>query len=243
MRRWNGWGEDSISPAVPPHAARFLEAAIGPGRATRSASLEDACARLERDRPSRLANRPGLHPLVSTRAEDRIRCGVGQSLGDWIGLRFGDVRRVADGVARPDTSGQVRELLQWAAQHDVVLIPCGGATSVAGHLMPPAGDRASVILDMRRMNALLELDEVSQLARFQAGVIGPDIEAALGPRGFMLGHFRQSFEYASLGGWIASRSSGQQSLRYGRIEQLFAGGTVETPRSTLTIPAFPASAA
>jgi alkyldihydroxyacetonephosphate synthase len=243
MRRRNGWGDDSISTAVPAEAMAFLAATVGPGTPGRSATLEDVCTRLDREHPSRLARLPDLHPLISTRAEDRIRFGVGQSLGDWIGLRSGDVGRITDGIARPATSAQVRELLAWAAERDVVLIPCGGATSVAGHLMPPAGERACLTLDMRRMNALLELDEVSQLARFQAGVIGPDIEAALRPRGFMLGHFPQSFEYASLGGWIASRSSGQQSLRYGRIEQLFAGGTVETPRGTLSIPPFPASAA
>ena len=243
MRRWNGWGDDSISTAVPADATDFLTGTVGPGTPSRSATLEEVCARLDREHPSRLAGRPDLHPLVSTRAEDRVRFGIGQSLGDWIGLRFGDVGRITDGIARPGTSAEVRELLRWAAERDVVLIPCGGATSVAGHLAPPAGERPCLTLDMRGMNALLELDEVSQLARFQAGVVGPDIEAALRPRGYMLGHFPQSFEYASLGGWIASRSSGQQSLRYGRIEQLYAGGTVETPRGTLSIPPFPASAA
>jgi alkyldihydroxyacetonephosphate synthase len=172
-----------------------------------------------------------------------VRHGVGQSLGDWIGLRFGGLGRIADGIARPERTEQVRELLAWARDHDVVLIARGGGTSVAGHLIPPATARASVILDMRSLNALLELDETSQLARFQAGVTGPDLEARLEPKGFMLGHFPQSFEYASLGGWIATRSSGQQSLRYGRIEQLFAGGTVETPLGALAIPPFPASAA
>lgn len=243
MRRWNGWGDDSITAAVPATALSFLEQKIGPGSATRSATLEEVCSRLEQAHPSRLAGRPGLHPLISTRSEDRVRGGIGQSLGDWIGLRFGDVGRVADGIARPESSEQVRELLQWAGRHDVVIIPCGGATSVAGHLLPPAGERACVILDMRRMSALLHLDEVSQLARFEAGVTGPGIDAALRPHGFLLGHFPQSYDYASLGGWIASRSSGQQSLRYGRIEQLFAGGTVETPRGTLSLPPFPASAA
>lgn len=243
MRRWNGWGDDSISTAVPAEAMAFLTETVGPGTPGPSATLEETCARLDREHPSRLARHADLHPLISTRAEDRIRFGVGQSLGDWIGLRFGETGRITDGVARPESSAQVRELLEWAARHETVLIPCGGATSVAGHLMPPAGERPCLTLDMRRMSALLELDEVSQLARFQAGVTGPDLEAALRPRGFMLGHFPQSFEYASLGGWIASRSSGQQSLRYGRIEQLFAGGTVETPRGPLVIPPFPASAA
>jgi alkyldihydroxyacetonephosphate synthase len=93
------------------------------------------------------------------------------------------------------------------------------------------------------MRALVSLDCESQLATFGAGVAGPDLEAQLRAQGYTLGHFPQSFEYSTLGGWIATRSSGQQSLRYGRIEQLFAGGRVETPAGTLEIVPFPASAA
>jgi alkyldihydroxyacetonephosphate synthase len=243
MRRWNGWGDDGISAVLPQEADAFLRGTIGAGSAPRDATLDEVCARIESEQPSRLAASGSLPPLISTRAEDRLRCGVGQSMGDWIRLRFGDTGRLTDGVAWPETGGQVRELLGWAERHGVVLIPCGGATSVAGHLAPPAGNRPCLTLDMRRMNGLLEIDETSQLARFQAGVTGPDLEAALRARGFMLGHFPQSFDYATLGGWIATRSSGQQSLRYGRIEQLFAGGVVETPRGTLAIPPFAASAA
>jgi alkyldihydroxyacetonephosphate synthase len=243
MRRWNGWGDDTIIATLPAGATEFLCEAIGPGTAPRDATLDEVCARIDREQPSRLTGSQPLHPLISTRAEDRLRSGVGHSLGDWIRLRFGDIGRLTDGIAWPENGAQVRELLAWAEQRGAVLIPCGGATSVVGHLAPPTGDRPCLTLDMRRMSALLEFDEISQLARFQAGVTGPDLEAELRARGFVLGHFPQSFEYATLGGWIASRSSGQQSLRYGRIEQLFAGGTVETPRGTLTIPPFAASAA
>jgi alkyldihydroxyacetonephosphate synthase len=243
MRRWNGWGDDAITKSLPQEAVAFLSERIGPGTPPRDATIEEVCSRLDREQPSRLARISSLHPLISVRAEDRVRHGVGQSLGDWIGLRFGGLGPVADGVARPEHTDQVRELLAWAVKHEVVLIARGGGTSVAGHLMPPATTRAAVILDMRNLNALLEFDETSQLARFEAGVTGPELEARLAPKGFMLGHFPQSFEYASLGGWIATRSSGQQSLRYGRIEQLFAGGTVETPLGALAIPPFPASAA
>ena len=81
------------------------------------------------------------------------------------------------------------------------------------------------------------------LATFGAGVTGPDLEAQLRAHGYTLGHFPQSFEYSTLGGWVVTRSSGQQSLRYGRIEQLFAGGRIETPQGRLEIPTFPASAA
>jgi alkyldihydroxyacetonephosphate synthase len=96
---------------------------------------------------------------------------------------------------------------------------------------------------MSRLRALVALDREAQLATFGAGVAGPDLEAQLRAHGYTLGHFPQSFEYSTLGGWVATRSSGQQSLRYGRIEQLFAGGRVETPAGTLEIPTFPASAA
>lgn len=246
MRRWNGWGDDTIKGELKPEASEFLATAVGTATAPADATLADVCACIDREQVSRLradgAN--DLHPLISTRAEDRLRSGFGQSLGDWLRLRHGRIGRLTDGVAFPETTQQVRALLDWATQAEVIVIPCGGATSVAGHLSPsPHDDRPVLTLNMSRLRALIELDETSQLARFQAGVAGPDLEAQLRARGYMLGHFPQSFEYATLGGWITTRSSGQQSLRYGRIEQLFAGGTVETPIGTLTIPAFPASAA
>ncbi len=96
---------------------------------------------------------------------------------------------------------------------------------------------------MGRMNQLLHLDEQSQIATFGAGTTGPMVEAQLLARGYTLGHFPQSFELSTLGGWVASRSSGQQSLRYGRIEQLFAGGNMETFDGSLDVPTFPASSA
>lgn len=240
MRRWNGWGDDTINGTLPEGADAFLREAIGPGTAPRDAVLGEVCARIDASMPSRLP----AHPLVSTAAEARLRSGMGQSLGDWLALRFGQIPRLTDGVAYPESNAQVRELMAWAAQVGAIVIPCGGATSVVGHLAPPANDPRPVLtIDLRRLRTLLDLDETSLLARFQAGVAGPDLEAQLRARGYMLGHFPQSFEYATLGGWIATRSSGQQSLRYGRIEQLFAGGTLETPTGTLNIPAFPASAA
>ena len=93
------------------------------------------------------------------------------------------------------------------------------------------------------MNRLIELDRRSLLATFEAGVCGPDLEARLRAQGFTLGHYPQSFEYSTLGGWVSTRSSGQQSLRYGRIEKMFAGGRLETPLGELILPTFPASAA
>jgi alkyldihydroxyacetonephosphate synthase len=106
-----------------------------------------------------------------------------------------------------------------------------------------ASDQPVLTISLSRLTRFIELDREAQLARFGAGIAGPDLEAQLRAQGYTLGHFPQSFEYSTLGGWIATRSSGQQSLRYGRIEQLFAGGRIETPGGTLVIPTFPASAA
>ncbi|MEJ6004951.1 FAD-binding oxidoreductase [Paucibacter sp. AS339] len=237
MRRWNGWGDEGVASALNEGALDFLHAQVGLAEVPQDAALAAALAQIP---PSRLPAHPGL----DTSAEARLRASFGQSLGDWLRLRFGRVGPVSDGVVWPESSAQVREWLDWAAQVGALVIPCGGATSVVGHLTPPAGDARPVLtLMLGRMRSLLSLDPLAQLARFEAGVLGPDLEAQLRARGWMLGHYPQSFEYASLGGWVVTRSSGQQSARYGRIEAMFAGGRLETPQGTLELPTFPASAA
>jgi alkyldihydroxyacetonephosphate synthase len=236
MRRWNGWGDDEEVFPVPPAAARFLEERVGPGRAALSAALADVVAAVP---PSRLP----CHALVDRAAEPRVRHARGQGLPDWIATRSGRLAPVPDGVAHPATREDVRTLLRFAADAAVRLIPYGGGTSVVGHVNPVRGDAPVLTVSLARLNALTHFDETSLLATFGAGAAGPDIEAQLRARGFTLGHFPQSFEFSTLGGWIATRSSGQQSLGYGRIERLFAGGHLEAPAGELELPAFPASAA
>ncbi len=114
---------------------------------------------------------------------------------------------------------------------------------MVGHLNVPGGERPVLNISLERMNRLLDLDETSLLARFGAGTPGPQVEAQLAQRGYMLGHFPQSYEYSTVGGWVVTRSSGQQSLRYGRIENLFAAGRLATPRGELQVGGFPASSA
>jgi len=114
---------------------------------------------------------------------------------------------------------------------------------VVGHINPLPGDAPVLTLDMSRLNRLLDWDETSHLATFEAGASGPEIEKQLNTHGCTLGHFPQSFELSTLGGWVVTRSSGQQSYHYGRIENLFAGGHVETPIGALDLPVHPASAA
>ena len=236
-RRWNGWGDAAVNEPLKPEAQAFLAQSIGPGTPMEDASFVGALAQVE-FQPSRLPP----HPLVDTGAETRLRASFGQSMHDWLRLRFGVVGRVTDGVAFPTSAAEVRTLLEWARLHGVQVLPSGGATSVAGHLTP-VGAAPVLTLNMGRMMRLLDLDPVAQLARFEAGVAGPDLEAQLRAHGFTLGHFPQSWELSTLGGWVVTRSSGQQSARYGRIEQLFAGGTLQTPEREWVLPTFPASAA
>ncbi|WP_160287740.1 FAD-binding oxidoreductase [Pseudomonas knackmussii] len=236
MRRWNGWGEETTAMELPAAGREFLAEAIGPGMTLADASLEAVLAKVP---ASRLAE----HPLVIREAHDRLMHARGQSLADWLAMREGEFGLFPDGVAYPQSAEQIRELMRYAEAQDCLLIPYGGGTSVAGHINPPASDKPVLTVSLAHMNRLLELDEESLVATFGPGANGPQVESQLRARGYTLGHFPQSWELSTLGGWVASRSSGQQSLRYGRIEQLFAGGTLETFAGSLEIPTFPASSA
>lgn len=236
MRRWNGWGDSANEYPLKPSGLTFLQSRLGSATPLQDVELASVVAQVP---DSRLA----AHPLIQTGAEIRVRHARGQSLPDWLAMRSGDFGHFPDGVAEPENSDQVRELLDWAAGQDIIVIPYGGGTSVAGHINPQASDKPILTLSLARMNTLLDLDHESQIATFGAGTPGPLVEQQLKEKGYTLGHFPQSWELSTVGGWVASRSSGQQSMRYGRIEQMFAGGRVETPRGTLEIPAIPASSA
>ncbi|MDH4872584.1 FAD-binding oxidoreductase [Pseudomonas sp. BN515] len=236
MRRWNGWGDEATVVELPANGAMFLAERISEGQPLPDAELEQVLARVP-------ASRLAPHPLITLDAETRVRHARGQSLPDWLAMREGDFGLFPDGVAFPETPEQIRQLLALAVERDLVLIPYGGGTSVAGHINPQAGERPVLTVSLERMSRLLELDEDSQIATFGPGASGPQVESQLRARGYTLGHFPQSWELSTLGGWVASRSSGQQSLRYGRIEQLFAGGTLETFAGPMELPTFPASAA
>ena len=239
-RRWNGWGDPAITAPLPAEALAFLQERVGPGTPAPDAPLTRVLGGIAA-RPGRLPADPAALG-ISTDPEDRLRASSGQSAEDWLRLRFGEPAAVVDGVVAPESPAEVRAVLAWAGTAGVQVLPCGGATSVCGHLRP-AGSAPVIGLQMHRLTRLRELDAQAQLATFEAGVAGPQLEAQLRPHGFTLGHFPQSFDYSTLGGWVVTRSSGQQSARYGRIEQLFAGGRLQTPTGEWVLPTFPASAA
>ncbi|MFY0570732.1 FAD-binding oxidoreductase [Archangium lansingense] len=235
MRRWNGWGDTAVSYPLPDSAAAVLTQRVGPGIPPRDASLAEVLASVP---PSRLPP----HPLVSTEPEVRLRHARGQSFPDLIVMRSGRVPAFPDGVAFPRNSEEVRALFSYARDAGARLIPYGGGTSVVGHVNVAPGDAPVLTVSLEHLQQLHSLSEEDRLATFGAGVSGPQLEDALRARGYTLGHFPQSFELSTLGGWIVTRSRGQQSLGYGRIENLFTGGRLESPAGTVVLPSFPASA-
>ncbi len=236
MRRWNGWGDVNFSMETPASGLQFLKNKIKPGYVLADIELSDVCQMVP---TSRLPE----HSLISLKAEDRVRHARGQSLPDWLAMRSGDFEVFPDGVAFPESTEQVQELMALAYAKNFDVIPYGGGTSVAGHINPLVSERPVLTIDMARLNQMVDLNEESQIATFGAGTPGPQVEAHLRAKGYTLGHFPQSWELSTIGGWVASRSSGQQSLRYGRIEQMFAGGVMVTPQGNLKVPTIPASSA
>ncbi len=236
MQRWNGWGNVGINVVLPSQGLKLLKDLIGRGRVWPDYPLEKYIEQMPESRLTR-------HPLISIDPKSRLDHAHGQSLPDWIGLRGGTLPRFPDGVAQPVNFQEVQQLLKLCAEQNVIVIPYGGGTSVVGQLAVPATDRPVLSLSLERLNRLIRIESDNRLAVFEAGIRGPQIEQQLNAGGFTLGHFPQSFEYSSLGGWVATRSSGQQSAYYGRIEDLFAGGEVLTPRGPLIFKPFPASAA
>lgn len=236
MRRWNGWGDDGLDFPLEDHAREFLVGRIGEGTPPQDAELSAVLASVP---ASRLEGEAGLN----TDPQIRLRHAHGESFPDLLALRSGRCGPYPEAVAFPENHDEVVALVSKAKDKGWKLLPYGGGTSVVGHLTLPGGGPPVVCVNMSRMNRLLDLDETSRIATMGAGVAGPDLEAQLSAKGYVLGHFPQSFEYSTLGGWVVTRSSGQQSLRYGRIEQLFAGGRLAAPAGEMDIPVIPASSA
>jgi alkyldihydroxyacetonephosphate synthase len=239
--KWWGWGleELSFSHADKPGFGPYLKEHIGldPDRiAQRPVAFESL------DIPAPVlgdALRAALAAAVgadgiSTDPMDRVVHARGKSLRDLMRQRRGDLGRVPDVVVRPADEAQVQAVLAAALEADAVLIPFGGGSSISGSLEAPAAEERTVIsVDMARLDRVLSLDETSRLARVQAGVFGPHLEQQLGARGFSLGHFPDSFTHSTLGGWIATRSSGMQSDRYGDVADLTRAVRVVTPAGVL----------
>jgi alkyldihydroxyacetonephosphate synthase len=171
---------------------------------------------------------------VSLDALDRVVHGRGKSLRDLVRQRHGQFERLPDAVVAPADETEVAAVMRAALDADAVVIPYGGGTSISGSLEPPADETRPVIsIALQRLDRVVEIDDVARLARVQAGIYGPELERQLGERGWTFGHFPDSFTHSTLGGWIATRSSGMQSDRYGDISDLTRAVRVVTPAGLL----------
>jgi alkyldihydroxyacetonephosphate synthase len=240
---WDAWGDE---PARLPAGARALVSTVLPGKAhpvPRRARPALTPSRLTDEDLAALGDLLGA--VHATRDDDaRLLHLGGKSTPDLLARRLGDPQVAPDAVASPASHDEVLAVLRLCAARSIAVVPFGGGTSVVGGVAPErGGHRAVVALDLSRTAALLALDETSLLATFGAGTTGPQAEELLAARGYTVGHFPQSFRYASIGGFAATRSSGQASRGYGRFDDLVHALRVATPAGDLELGRAPASAA
>ena len=247
MMKWDAWGDPEQAKPLSEGIRNLLTQALGVGDVPLP-ELEPEQVKL---RPSALspADRDALADIVGAKncgvddAARLLRAG-GKSTLDLLRRRDPGVQDAPDAVLLPGDEDEVADILRLCGQRSIAVIPFGGGTSVVGGLDPLRGQFKAVIsLDLRRLNELHHLDEVSGEAELGAGVTGPDAERLLGERGFSLGHFPQSFQFATIGGFAATRSSGQDSAGYGRFNDMVRGLRAITPAGVLDLGRAPESAA
>ncbi len=226
--QWWRWGDRhrSFPPARAERVRRYLSERLQTGTSLAPPPVAQGPIPPSILRESRLKGLPGF----SVDPEDRLRHSVGRSYYDLLAARRGSVEHLTEAVVTPRTNEEVETVLRTAEAEDLAVIPWGGGTSVVGGVTPLKGEhRAAVTLSLERMSAPLWVDASSRLARFECGILGPALETHLAGHGLTLGHYPQSFEFSTLGGWIASRSSGQSSSLYGDLAHNVRGLKVVTP--------------
>jgi alkyldihydroxyacetonephosphate synthase len=246
--RWWGWGEDGHPVSLPEPAAAMLRDELGADMSVRHehVALEEVRVpdpRLPGSVRARLEDAVGAEHVLDDRAA-RVGHAAGRSYPDLVRLRSGDASRAPDVVVVPGTADEVRAMLEACSEARVAVVPFGGGTSVVGGVEPFSdGFDGAVALDLRRLDRVLDVDRASLTATLEAGLLGPEAERRLGEQGVTLGHFPQSFEYSTVGGWVATRSAGQASSGYGRIDELVEGLRLVAPAGEVRRRAVPASAA
>ena len=246
--RWWGWGEDGADVELPDAGAALLGEEIGFDPAIRRRPVAEPEVRLpepqlpEATREA-LARAVGAEHVLDDRST-RLGHAAGRSYPDLIRLRSGDGASAPDAVVLPGSAAEVKAVLEACGKERVAVVPFGGGTSVVGGVEPLRDGFAAVVsLDLGRLNRVVSVDRMSLTATLEAGLRGPDAERALGQEGLTLGHHPQSFEYSTVGGWVATRSAGQASTGYGRIDEIVEGLRLVAPAGELDTRALPASAA
>ena len=245
--KWWGWGVEGVSfhhenkPAFRPFVINAIDLDVNtPPIAPMSLNDLSVPAPMISDQLlAELIDAVGAENAVKDDL-DRLVHTYGKSLRDLLRIRAGDIPRVPDAVVYPGNEAEVQLIVDRAVAADAVIIPYGGGSNISGSLHAPEDETRTVIsADLGRLNQVIDIDEDSGLARIQAGAQGPDLEEQLGKRGWTLGHFPDSFTHSTLGGWVATRSSGMQSDKYGDISDIARGMRVVMPGKVLEVRPLP----
>ena len=181
-------------------------------------------------RASRLKKPGGFGDLFTDEKYERVSRALGKAYRDVVRGFRGEFENPPDLVALPRDESEIEAVLSWCEAEGAAVIPFGGGTSVVGGVEGRLGERPFVTLDLRRLDRVLEVDAESLAARIQAGATGPGLEEQLREHGLTLRHFPQSFEYSTLGGWIATRAGGHFATLYTHIDDLVESVRAITPR-------------
>jgi alkyldihydroxyacetonephosphate synthase len=242
VTRWWGWGDPTKSPELDAEALSMLRTVVGSAEPAERVLLEEVGIPKPQSLPASIADAVGDHAVLNGR-EHRIRRAAGQSYPDLWKLRSGTLGEAPDAVVLPEDPAQVARVLEVCSAEGIAVVPFGGGTSVVGGVAPHTGKHSRAIaLDLHRLRGV-DVDEHSLTATLGSGLRGPEVEAALGERGLTLGHFPQSFEYATVGGFAATRSAGQASSGYGRFDELVTSIGMLAPAGELHTLATPHTAA
>jgi alkyldihydroxyacetonephosphate synthase len=241
--KWWGWGDPAVQPELDEAALATLRERVGELSPTAPlAELGGFELPAPEPLPPALVEAVGEENVFAG-AEDRIRHAAGCGYVDLARLRSGHLEAAPDAVLLPADSEAVKRVLRLCGKEGVAVVPFGGGTSVVGGVEPLRGSHGRLIsLDLARLREV-EVDGRSLTARLGAGLRGPEAEAALAPHGVVLGHYPQSFEYATIGGFAATRSAGQASSGYGRFDALVSSVRLIAPAGDLRTLETPHSAA
>jgi alkyldihydroxyacetonephosphate synthase len=188
-----------------------------------------------------------LGRLIQVRTDDdaRVALSLGKSYPDLYAARTRELDQVCDAVVTPASEDELATIVSWLAEQDVAGVPVGGGTSVVGGIeaLGRSAEQPVVAIDLSALAACIDVDAASSTATFQAGITGPELEEVLRRYHLTLGHVPQSFQRSTLGGWIAARSAGQQSLYFGKIERMVAALDMHAPAGKVSIDHLPAHGA
>jgi alkyldihydroxyacetonephosphate synthase len=241
--KWWGWGDPTVEPTLDAEALGVLRDRIGdlePWPLARE--LGDVELPAAEPLPQALIDAVGEENVFAA-DEDRLRHSVGRGYVDLARLRNGALEHAPDAVLMPEDADALRRVIAVCAAEGIAIVPFGGGTSVVGGVEPLRGAHSRLVsLDLGALQEV-SVDRRSLTARLGAGLRGPEAEAALGREGLTLGHFPQSFEFATIGGFAATRSAGQASSGYGRFDALVSSVRLLAPDGDLQTLETPHSAA